>query len=70
MTEFSSPELENPTIDFAAQGMRLNAMEQTVRAHDVLARTIGTREHAELVAAVRQNFPEIYESTARSARGD
>jgi hypothetical protein len=67
MTEFSSPELENPNVDFASQGMRLYAMEQTVRARDVLARTIGTREHAALVEAVKQNFPEIYENTAKSA---
>jgi hypothetical protein len=28
----------------------------------VLALTIGTPEHAELVAAVKRNFPEVYET--------
>ena len=28
----------------------------------ILARTAGTPEHAELVEALRQNFPEIFET--------
>jgi hypothetical protein len=67
MTELSSPELESPNVDLAAQGMRHYVIERTVRARDVLARTIGTREHAALVEAVKQNFPEIYEETAKNA---
>jgi hypothetical protein len=37
------------------------SMETAAQARDALARTIGTPEHAALVAAVRRNFPEIYE---------
>ncbi len=42
-------------------------MEQTVRTRNVLARTMGAREHAALVAAVKHNFPEIYEKTVEGA---
>jgi hypothetical protein len=67
MTEFSSPKLENPNNDFASQGMRLHAMEQTVRSRSVLAHAMGAHEHAALVAAVKHNFPEIYDNTGESA---
>jgi|HubBroStandDraft_2_1064218.scaffolds.fasta_scaffold279481_2 hypothetical protein len=67
MTEFSSPEIENSNVDLASQGMRLHVMEQTTRARAALARSVGTHDHSVLVAAVKRNFPEIYDHTSKGA---
>lgn len=67
MTEFLSPELEKQNVSMAPQGMRHYVLEQTIRGRNVPVRTMGAREQEALVAAVKQNFPEVYDMAAKKS---
>ena len=48
-----------PNVDFVFPETRRYPIEDAAHARDALARSSGKPEHAEVVAAVRQMYPEI-----------
>jgi hypothetical protein len=48
-----------PKADFVFPKTRRYPIEDAAHARDALARSSGKPEHAKVVAAVRQKFPEI-----------
>ena len=62
MAEHTNAEPENRFQgDLVFPEARHFPIEDADHARNARARTIGTPEHAALVASVKRNFPEIYE---------
>jgi hypothetical protein len=60
MTKLTYAERENlPNGDFVFPKTRRYPIEDAAHARDALARSSGKAEHAAVVAAVRQKYPEI-----------
>jgi len=60
MTKLTKEARENlPKGDFVFPKTRRYPIEDAAHARDALARSSGKKEHAAVVAAVKQKFPEI-----------
>jgi hypothetical protein len=54
----------------ALAGILHYAIPAITRRHSAVELTVGTPEHAELVAAIMREFPEVYDTETRPCRAD
>jgi hypothetical protein len=62
--------MEDTRVDFPLEELPHPANSVPAPAHRPIEPAIGTPEHAELVAAIRREFPEVYDAGAAREKGE
>ncbi|HUD13989.1 MAG TPA: hypothetical protein VMQ56_10075 [Terracidiphilus sp.] len=70
MTQLTPTESREIQSGSALDDILNSAATNASPPHQPLELAIGTEEHAALVAAIRREFPEVYDPPAKRCKGD